>query len=100
MALAAPGPRNTMNFHVYILWSASIEKFYVGSTANLDERFSQHNRGQSKFTLKGKPWKLIWSRASLDRTEAIRFENKIKKRGIRRFLEDINFDISGCSAAR
>ena len=101
MALGAPESLETiMNFQVYILWSDSIKKFYVGSTSNLAGRFSQHNRGQSKFTLKVIPWSLLWSAQYVDRSEAIRVENKIKKSGIRRFLEDINFDFSGCSAAR
>lgn len=97
MAPLAPGPLTVglMKFYVYILWSDSIKKFYVGSTSDSEERFLQHNRGQSKFTSKGKPWSLIWSVECFNRSDAIRFENKIKKRGIRRFLEDIHFDFFG-----
>ena len=101
MALEAPGPLSViMNYHVYILWSASIGRYYVGSTSNLAERFLQHNRGQSKFTSKGKPWILLWNQKCFDKTEALRLENKIKKRGIKRFLEDTKFDFSGSSAVR
>jgi putative endonuclease len=101
MALEAPGSLvQIMKFHVYILWSEPVGRYYVGSTSNLMERFAQHNRGQSKYTLTGRPWKLIWNQECTDRTQAIFLENKIKKRGIKRFLEDSNFDFSGSSAAR
>ena len=89
-----------MKFYVYILWSSSPEKFYAGSTSNLEERFLQHHRGQSKFTAKEKPWQLIGNQELSERPDAIRLENKVKKRGIKKYLEDINFDFSGCSAAR
>ena len=80
MALGAPESLETiMNFQVYILWSDSIKKFYVGSTSNLAGRFSQHNRGQSKFTLKGIPWSLLWSGQYVDRGEAIVLKTRLRK---------------------
>lgn len=77
-----------MSHKVYILWSESLEKYYVGSTNDLEDRMYRHNSGQGSFTSKGMPWVLIWSCECVDRSEAVRFENKIKKRGIKRFLSD------------
>jgi putative endonuclease len=77
-----------MVFKTYILWSDSLQKFYVGSTNNLEDRLLRHNSGYGKFTSKGMPWILVWYQDSVDRKEAFNLENKIKGRGIKRFLED------------
>jgi len=73
---------------VYILFSTSINKYYCGQTANLQERLERHNSGRSKFTKSGVPWKLVHSISCSNRSEAIRLESKIKKRGIKRYLLD------------
>ena len=80
--------KERMLFKVYILWSEPLQKFYVGSTNDLEDRLYRHNSGQGKFTVKGVPWKLICSFNCADRKEAFRLENKIKNRGIHRFLID------------
>lgn len=72
-----------------------MNKYYVGSTQNVENRLNEHNSGESNFTSKGIPWILIWSEELQSRIEAIQLENKIKKRGIKRFLED-----SGASSSR
>ena len=77
-----------MEFCVYIMWSERLGKFYVGSTGNLENRVKRHNKGEEKFTSKGVPWQLIWSESYRTRSEAVQMENKIKKRGIQRFLVD------------
>jgi putative endonuclease len=75
---------------VYILFSASLNKYYVGSTVHLAIRIDEHNRGKSPFTKKGIPWTLVHHIECKDNTAAILLENKIKKRGIKRFLNDQN----------
>jgi putative endonuclease len=73
----------------YIIYSDSYKQFYVGSTQDVEERLRRHNAGHSKST-KGKgPWTLIKSFSFETRSEAMQLEKKIKKRGIRRFLEDM-----------
>jgi len=79
-----------MDFKVYILWSDSLQKFYVGSTRDLRDRLLRHNSGYEKFTSKGKPWELIFEIVCIDRKEAFNLEMKIKSRGIRRYLDDNN----------
>ena len=44
-------------------------------------------------TKSGKPWKLHKTIPVKDRTEALNLEKKIKKRGIKRFLEDNQFGV-------
>jgi putative endonuclease len=50
-----------------------------------------HNSGKNKFTSKGLPWKFVHKFIVGDRRETIILESKIKKRGIKRYLTDINF---------
>ena len=80
-------------FAVYILYSPIIKRFYVGSTNNLVDRLKRHNEGQSKYTKKGVPWNLVTSFNFNSRSEAYKLEMKIKKRGIERYLKDINFHL-------
>jgi putative endonuclease len=78
-------------FYVYILYSPKIKKFYAGQTDDLEKRLLDHNRGASRFTTKGVPWILVTSFSNTCRSEAIKLESKIKSRGIKRFLQDINY---------
>ncbi len=78
-----------MGFVVYILFSDSLSKFYVGQTQDLDSRLRRHNDRRVSFTATGVPWKLIHIFSCLDRSTALQLENKIKKRGIKRHLQDL-----------
>ena len=75
-------------FTVYILYSETLKKFYTGQTYNLEKRLEEHNRGKTPFMAKGKPWKLIYSKAVDSRADALKLEKQIKKRGAKRFLDD------------
>jgi putative endonuclease len=77
-------------FKVYILHSNKLEKYYVGSTRDLVDRLNRHNQGRSLYTKKGLPWELIKHFDCMTRSEAVMLEVKIKKRGIKRYLEDLN----------
>ncbi len=77
-------------FYVYILHSSSLEKYYVGSTEDVNHRLQQHNSGKGSFTKKGIPWLLIISFECITRSESVQLEMKIKKRGAKRYLQDHN----------
>ncbi|MCW4470179.1 GIY-YIG nuclease family protein [Flavobacterium sp. MFBS3-15] len=79
-------------YTVYILHSKSKSKFYAGQTNDIEDRLHRHNSGQNKSTKYGTPWVLIHTIEFGSRPEAVVLETKIKKRGIRRYLEDINFN--------
>ena len=78
-----------MKFVTYILFSDKLKRYYTGHTDNLVKRLDEHNRGKSKFTKTGVPWVLIESFELETKTEAFNLELKIKKRGCKRYLEDI-----------
>ena len=73
---------------VYILYSRSLNRYYIGHSSNLEDRLERHNRGRSKYTKGGEPWKLTWVFDCKTRSDAMKLERKIKKRGAKRFLED------------
>jgi len=77
-------------YYVYVIFSESLHKYYVGSTNDVKKRVDQHNAGRSNFTSMGVPWILIVSIECNSRIDAVRLEMKIKKRGIRRYLADNN----------
>jgi len=74
---------------VYILYSETLGKYYVGQTNNIKRRLAEHNSGQSKYTRTGTSWTLIKMIECASRQEAVKLEAKIKKRGIGRYLEDL-----------
>ena len=77
-------------FFTYIIQSHVNGRDYTGSTANLNDRLKRHQEDRSKAT-KGKgPWKLVYSDSFRTRSEAIKREFQIKKKGARRFLQDMN----------
>ena len=79
-----------MDFVVYILFSESTNKFYTGHTQNLENRLIEHNQGETSSIKSGIPWKLVWNQSCPSRSEAMKLENRIKKRGAKRFLEDVS----------
>ncbi len=76
-------------FFTYILFSKSLNKYYCGSTDNLERRLQQHNSGYSKSTKGGVPWELEHFEEFTDRTNAVQRENEIKKKKSRKYIEAI-----------
>jgi putative endonuclease len=76
-----------LSYYTYILFSKKLNKYYVGSTSNLENRITEHNSGEGKYTKLGIPWSIIKCYEHKTRSEAMKLENKIKKRGIKRFFE-------------
>jgi len=77
-----------MTYQVYILYSEQRQRHYIGCSNNLSRRLAQHNAGLNTSTRHGVPWSLLWHSHAMDKTDALKLERKIKKRGAARFLED------------
>jgi len=80
-------------YYTYILYSESLRKYYVGHTKDLEKRFIEHNRAKSKYTRIGVPWKLVKYFQIETKAEANRLEIKIKQRGCKRFLDNLQKQI-------
>jgi putative endonuclease len=63
---------------VYILLSLKTNKFYVGSTSNIDDRLNRHQSGYSKATKAGVPWKMVYTEQFHLKSDALKRELEIK----------------------
>ena len=90
LALALRSVKAFFMIIVYILFSSSSDKFYTGHTQDLTNRLTEHNSGETKSIRRCTDWIVVWQQEYASRSEAMIMENKIKKRGARRFLQDLN----------
>ncbi len=67
-------------YYVYILYSETLDKKYIGSTDDLKKRLKEHNSGCSKFTKSGIPWMLLYYEAFISKYDAL-IEEKFLKSG-------------------
>ena len=75
-------------FAVYILFSESCRKYYTGHTQDIVNRLVEHNHGETKSIRLCVPWTIRWSKVVETRSEAMKIEGVIKKRGASRYLLD------------
>ncbi|MCU0457275.1 MAG: GIY-YIG nuclease family protein [Bacteroidales bacterium] len=76
-------------FSVYILYSESSDRYYVGYTNDLERRISEHNRKKGKFTDAGIPWHLVFSESFNTKREAMKREKYIKSRKSKDFIKEL-----------
>ncbi len=74
-------------YYIYVLESKQSGQWYTGSTGNLRKRLSQHNLGQSTWTKRGIPWKLIYYEACLDEEDASAREKYLKTGAGKKYLK-------------
>jgi putative endonuclease len=65
-------------YSVYILYSESAKRFYIGQTNNVKERIKRHNSGYEISTKPYSPWKLVCEIEKNNRSESIILEKKLK----------------------
>ena len=83
-------------FSLYILYSNSSDKYYVGYTDDVFRRLKEHNFSEHlTYTSKHRPWILRKSIViGSERNEAMRFEKAIKKCKSRKVIERILEEVS------
>lgn len=74
-------------YHVYILYSQSIDRFYVGYTNILERRIREHNRKKGKYTDAGLPWELAHIESFEKKKDAMDREKFIKSKKLRKYIE-------------
>ena len=79
-------------FKCYILYSESLDKYYIGHTGeNLDERLRKHLSNHSGFTSKSKDWSILYFENFEEKSLAYQRELQIKswksKIKIRKLIE-------------
>ncbi len=74
-------------FYVYLLQSDVDSTFYVGFTEKLEQRLKQHNNGESKYTSRKIPWKLVYFENFETKSEALKRELFLKKQRNKEFYQ-------------
>ncbi len=76
-------------FIVYILYSKSLNRYYVGYTNDLDRRISEHNRIKGKYTYIGIPWEVVYNEVFQSKLDAHRRELFIKSKKSKTFIIEL-----------
>lgn len=77
--------------YTYILESSKNNKYYIGSTYNLNERLSFHNSGKVKSTKLYRPWSIYYFEKFENEKDAILRERQLKAWKSRTMIEKLKF---------
>ena len=64
---------------VYILYSPGSDRFYVGETADPDQRLEHHRAGQSRYTRRAADWVRVFLMSTPTQRDAKIVERRIKR---------------------
>ncbi len=83
-----------MSWFVYILHSEKMQKFYIGTTDNVENRLIEHNQGKHKnsFTKRGIPWILYLEIICSSSKQAYNLEKFIKQMKSSVFIKRLKQD--------
>ena len=81
-----------MTYCCYIIYSKSLDRYYIGYTSDLGERLILDNNGYfggRSYTSKSSDWELYLEIACKTMEQAIFVESKIKKMKSRSYIENL-----------
>jgi putative endonuclease len=81
-----------MHFFCYILYSKSINRYYIGYTSDIEKRLRLHNNGQfgrKSYTYKAADWNIFLIIPCATIEQAVFVESKIKKMKSRKYIENL-----------
>ena len=67
-----------MEFIVYILFSETKNRFYIGFTSDMEQRIMRHNQKSKGFTGNVNDWKIVYTEKYDSKKEAYKRELQIK----------------------
>ena len=76
-------------FTVYVLYSSSFKKHYVGYTSSLEARLLSHNKLGKDWTAKYRPWVIIYKTTFVLKEEALKYEKWLKTGAGRDFIKNL-----------
>ncbi len=80
-------------YYVYILYSKSHDRYYVGQTNDVERRLIEHNENpRMTYTHKFRPWELVRQYEVDTRSNAMKLERYIKKMKSRKIIERLIID--------
>ena len=76
---------------VYILYSQSIDRFYIGETIDVENRLSEHNTHffEGSFTSQANDWTVFLTLECKNRTQARMIESHIKKMKSKTYIRNL-----------
>ncbi|WP_178989872.1 GIY-YIG nuclease family protein [Winogradskyella schleiferi] len=78
-----------MKFYTYILFSEQLNRYYVGSTIEVDGRLERHLSSKKGYTAKAKDWEIKYYETYNTRSEAVKSELQIKKWKSRNMIQKL-----------
>ena len=81
-----------MRYFCYILFSKSLNRYYIGYTSDIEERIILHNNGYfggRSYTHKATDWELYLLIPCETITKAILIEAKIKRMKSKKYIENL-----------
>lgn len=82
---------NQLGFSVYILFSNKLNRFYIGTTDDVEKRLIEHNYAHypQAYTVRGIPWSLFFTIENLSSSQAFQIEKHIKKMKSKKYISDL-----------
>jgi putative endonuclease len=65
-------------YFVYLIQSDIDNSFYVGYSQDTQKRLLAHNNGESTYTRRKMPWKLVYTEEYISKSEALKREKFLK----------------------
>ena len=78
-----------MDHLVYILFSSSKNRYYIGYTSDLEERITRHNQKSKGFTGNVNDWKVVYTENYTSKETANKRELQIKSWKSRIKIEEL-----------
>jgi putative endonuclease len=78
-----------MDYYLYILYSQRLDRYYIGISHDPEMRLHYHNTFPRGWTVRGRPWELVFVKRFADKQTARHWESFIKKQKKRSMVEKI-----------
>ena len=75
-------------YYVYVLRSEKDEQFYVGYSADLEQRMKQHQNGEVESTKNRRPLELVYYEACKSQKDALHREKYLKTSYGKRYIKN------------
>ncbi|NCT18932.1 MAG: excinuclease ABC subunit C [Flavobacteriaceae bacterium CG_4_8_14_3_um_filter_34_10] len=78
-----------MYFFTYIIYSKSLDRYYIGSTKDVSQRVEENKFSTQGFTSLAKDWELKYVESLATRSLALKREVQIKRWKSRKIIEKL-----------
>jgi len=80
------------DYSCYVIYSPSLDRYYIGYTENIEERINLHNTGHfggQSFTHRASDWMLYFLIPCTSINQAVYIESRIKKMKSKIYIENL-----------